>query len=193
LNPTLLFPNATTGKRGESNITTSGAAVWQQWNEHFYGKFDVSFSGFLINGDAGVLTNESLNMYTSFSPDGVVVSTDHDPHQHDTPPCFEQNNGGGWVLNQSLPVLHHVGDFNANASANAQYLKSMVDKDATAPDMQHRSSFYVLRTILKSASYMSDTVEAVKKALPALKFVDPYTMGLLVKCESGAIDCTLKK
>ena len=87
--------------------------------------------------------------------------------------------------------LHHVGDFNANASANAQYLKSMVDKDATAPDMQ--SSFYVLRTILKSASYMSNTVEAVKKALPALKFVDPYTMGLLVKCESGAIDCTLKK
>ena len=125
----------------------------------------------------------------------IYMFTNTNTDTHTNTPCFEQNNGGGWVLNQSLPVLHHVGDFNANASANAQYLKStcMVDKDATAPDMQHRSSFYVLRTILKSASYMNDTVEAVKKALPALKFVDPYTMGLLVKCESGAIDCTLKK
>jgi hypothetical protein len=62
----------------------------------------------------------------------IYMFTNTNTDTHTNTPCFEQNNGGGWVLNQSLPVLHHVGDFNANASANAQYLKSMVDKDATS-------------------------------------------------------------
>jgi len=37
-------------------------------------------------------------------------------------------------------------------------------------------SFYVVRSILQTASYM--------------EFVDPYTMGLLVKCHAGALNCT---
>ena len=81
LNPTLLLPNSTTGRRGDSNVTTSGAKPWIEWNTEWYNKFDVTFTGFLINGDAGVLTNASLEMYRSFSPDGVVVTTNHDPHQ----------------------------------------------------------------------------------------------------------------
>ena len=52
------------------------------------------------------------------------------------------------------------------------------------------SSFYVLRTILKSAGYMSDTVDEVMKVIPNMKFIDPYTMGLLVQCDNGVINCT---
>jgi hypothetical protein len=50
--------------------------------------------------------------------------------------------------------------------------------------------FYILRNILKSASYMADVAGAVTAAVPNMTFVDPYTLGLLVKCHSGAIACT---
>lgn len=125
LNPTLLLPDPKTGRRGESNITKSGAQAWIDWNTKWYvpaadihphsrmsglwplalfitnaahlrsimdaerqnwacwelryRQFDLSFTGFLINGDQGPLTNASLKMYDSFSPDGVVVTTAHDP------------------------------------------------------------------------------------------------------------------
>ena len=189
LNPTLLFPNKTTGKRGESNITASGAPAWSKWNKKWYEKFDVSFSGFLINGDAGLFTNQSLEMYTEFSSSGVVISTEKDPHQTDLHTRYEKNNGAGWTL-KDMPIMHHVGDFNANASDNAKYLKEMVNSDANQTDMQGKSSFYVLRTILKSAGYMSDTVDEVMKVIPNMKFIDPYTMGLLVQCDNGVINCT---
>ena len=60
LNPTLLLPDPKTGRRGESSVTKSGAAAWEKWNKMWYTKFDLSFTGFLINGDQGPLTNESL-------------------------------------------------------------------------------------------------------------------------------------
>eukprot|EP01047_Picozoa_sp_COSAG01_P012930 COSAG01_NODE_594_length_15086_cov_39.948805_13_plen_220_part_00 len=50
--------------------------------------------------------------------------------------------------------------------------------------------FYVLRNILKSAGWMVDVADAITKAVPKLTFVDPYSLGLLVKCHTGAIDCT---
>ena len=53
-----------------------------------------------------------------------------------------------------------------------------------------RPLFYVLRTILKSASYMVDVAEAVRKLVPELEVVDPYTLGLLVRCHEGVLDCS---
>ena len=39
-----------------------------------------SMLGFLINGDQGPLTNDSLKIYDAFSPDGVVVRRHHRSH-----------------------------------------------------------------------------------------------------------------
>jgi hypothetical protein len=36
LNPTLLLPDPKTGRRGESNVTKSGAQAWIDWNTHWY-------------------------------------------------------------------------------------------------------------------------------------------------------------
>ena len=47
---TLLLPDPKTGRRGDSNITKSGADAWVMWNTMWYKKFDLSFTGFLING-----------------------------------------------------------------------------------------------------------------------------------------------
>ena len=63
LNPTLLIPDKKTGKRGGSNVTESGAEDWIAWNQYWYSKFDLSFTGFLINGDQGALTEQALAMW----------------------------------------------------------------------------------------------------------------------------------
>lgn len=52
--------------------------------------------------------------------------------------------------------------------------------------------FYILRNILKSASYMVDVAGLVTAAVPNMTFVDPYSMGLLVKCHTGAVDCSTR-
>jgi hypothetical protein len=54
---------------------------------------------------------------------------------------------------------------------------------------QQKPLFYFLRSILKTATFMADAAAAIKGLVPAMEFVDPYTMGLLIKCESGAVDC----
>ena len=54
---------------------------------------------------------------------------------------------------------------------------------------QQKPLFYFLRNILRTATFMADAAAAIKGLVPAMEFVDPYTMGLLIKCESGAIDC----
>ena len=110
LNPTLLFPDPESGRRGESNITTSGAPDWIAWNTHWYEKFNLSFTGFLINGDAGPLTKESIAMYKSFSSSGVVVTTSHDDS------VIGRLSNGYAHCDSGVPVMHHVIDLPANVT-----------------------------------------------------------------------------
>eukprot|EP01051_Picozoa_sp_SAG22_P011776 SAG22_NODE_1163_length_5300_cov_18.540088_1_plen_206_part_00 len=50
--------------------------------------------------------------------------------------------------------------------------------------------FYILRNILKSATYMADVAAATTAAIPDMTFVDPYSLGLLVKCHTKTLDCS---
>jgi len=190
LNPTLLIPDPKTGKRGASNVTESGVVEWVAWNKYWYDKFDLSFTGFLINGDQGPLTNASLAMYDSFSPDGVVITTNHDA----TPAGKVQ--GAAWCDAGGTPVIHHTTDLSGNVTADIATIVTLVNADKkhfhpiSGPS---KPSFYFLRNILQTAGYMLDTAEGAMAALPGdLEFVDPYTMGLLVKCDSGVLDCSTK-
>ena len=157
-----------------------------------YEQFDLSFTGFLINGDAGPLTEQAVAIYDSFSPDGVVVTTGHDPHFSPGAPAgnmYEKENGGAWCDKGGTPVIHHVIDLPGTVSDAAGSITKIIAADKQKLDMRGQPSFYFLRNILKPASYMVDVANAAMAEEESLVFVDPYTMGLLVKCHSGAIDC----
>ena len=47
-----------------------------------------------------------------------------------------------------------------------------------------------LCSVVQSAGYMVDVATGAMNATDDLVFVDPYTMGLLVKCHCGVINCT---
>eukprot|EP00661_Eupelagonemidae_sp_cell13_P015996 gene15996-biopygen18756 len=49
--PPPLYINPKTGRRGASNVRKSGKDAWVAWNKQWYTQFDLSFTGFLINGD----------------------------------------------------------------------------------------------------------------------------------------------
>merc|ERR1711977_740187 len=102
------------------NITKSGADAWIKWNTAWYKKFDLGFTGFLINGDQGALTNDSIAIYDSFSPYGVVVSTGHDP-------IHPKVQGAAWTDAAGTPVIHHVTDMPANISAAANQVSAIVN------------------------------------------------------------------
>ena len=107
--------------------------------------------------------------YASFSPAGVVYSAPDDPRGG--------GNGGGLTA-EGVPIMHHVADLPVGISmADAeQQVQAYAAKQAgTAP------SFAVFRTILQPAAFHHDLATSASAASANLVWVDPVTMGVLVK------------
>jgi len=51
----------------------SGLAVWERHCARLYRQWDLSLTGFLIDGYARELSAEGLDAYARFSPDGMVT------------------------------------------------------------------------------------------------------------------------
>ena len=83
--------------------------------------------------------------------------------------------------------LHHVGDFNANASANAQYLKSMVDKDATSVE------FLCVKNNFEIGQLHERHGRGCQKSTTCLEICGSVHDGVVGQMRECAIDCTLKK
>lgn len=65
INPTELFAPRFSG-------LPSADAAWRAYATPWYQKFDVTFSGFLINGSSGRMTTDAHLLYRWFSWDGGV-------------------------------------------------------------------------------------------------------------------------
>jgi len=164
LNPTELFPPRV------SNISLSGGPVWQKWNERYYQQFDLSFTGFIINADAGTITPDVLDLYSKFSSNGIVLETSQDPNTT----VFGQS----WVW-KDMPVLHHVADLvNGDVDKSADMVVQFVNGQNTTS----LPSFMVFRTILQTATYHYNVAESsrARSALP-IEWVDPHTLGALAR------------
>eukprot|EP00050_Salpingoeca_kvevrii_P017165 m.62488 g.62488 ORF g.62488 m.62488 type:complete len:745 (+) comp7403_c0_seq4:45-2279(+) len=157
LNPTKLLPP-------RDSKLPSGADTWIRWNQAYYQQFDISFSGFLINGDAGPLTAAALDMYTSFSYNGVTGQQDK------VPPSSE--------LHGSMPVFHEAADIIEPDPASCA--KAVCDF-VRAGKLQ----FLMFRTILRSASDMLAATEAAQQLCPDLVFVGPHEAGYLARLAYG--------
>lgn len=170
LNPSQLIP-----PRAVSNIATSGVPAFQKWNRRLYSRFNLSFTGFVINGDAGVLAPDAEAIYDNFSPAGIVVSSAQD---HRGPSLK------GGVTAAGTPVIHHVADLpGGNVSAAAQMVA-----DTVTHASRQQPQFAVFRTILQTADFHVDVANAAENLVRglSLKWVDPLTLGALVKLEVEA-------
>ena len=153
INPTLLFqPRMFSG-------LPSADKLWIERNRFYYNKFNIKHTGFVINGEAGPLTNASDLMYTHFSPMG-----------------FTRQRGYTTLDETALIPGTRVPSFSETdlqGSNEVQQVLSFYRPN----DVR----FVVFRGVLRSASSYADLASQVQQIQPGMTFVDPYTFALLAR------------
>ncbi|NLH99244.1 MAG: hypothetical protein GX446_07100 [Chthonomonadales bacterium] len=151
LNPSYLVP-----PRPWSGLP-SGLRAWEEHCSRFYRQWDLSLTGFIIDGNARPTGGEVLDAYARFSPDGVVGQKT--PRE---------------AMHGSMPVMRMEYDLY-EADAGARVILSRA-----RPEVPR---FFMYRTILWSPTKLKELMDAVK-ADPRgrdIEFVDPHTTMLLLK------------
>ncbi|CAF1016786.1 unnamed protein product [Adineta ricciae] len=153
LNPTQLFE-----PRMFSGLPRADA-LWIDRNRYYFNKFNIKHTGFVINGDAGPLTNQSDLMYTKFSPLG-----------------FTRQQGYTTLGETALIPGTRVPSFTETDLIDGSEVQQILSC--------YRSQtvrFVVFRGVLRSATNYANITENVEKLQPNITFVDPYTFALLAR------------
>lgn len=151
LNPGFLTP-----PRTHSGLP-SGLSAWERHCQHFFRQWDISLTGFVIDGYAPGLSPEGLDAYARFSPDGIVAQKIEPLGVH---------NG--------MPFLRMGGDLPAGPREAAQMLYR--GTQGSLP------RFGVFRSILRTPTWYA----AVQRELEQIAgdevcVVDLYTLLWLVR------------
>ncbi len=132
---------------------------WNAWENHcakFFTQWDISLTGFVLDGNAPALTTEGLDAYARFSSDGIVA----------------QKIAVSGVYNE-MPYVRMGEDLPSDAAAAA--VRINVNCQGTAPE------FKVFRSILKSPSWYKQVDAEVAKLNGGIVMVDLYTLMELLK------------
>lgn len=160
VNPTQLFP-----PRSPSGLA-SGEALWQRHCRPCYGRFGLSFTGFLINGLAGPVSAAAEAMYRPFSVNGIVNPD-------------VGNHGGLLHLEDTMPAFVMTSDLSGNLTNDRNLIGSRVQAGTR--------QFLVFRSILQGAGYYVALNSAVQTARPeaAYVFCDPMMFSFLGRKAAG--------
>lgn len=151
LNPGLLTP-----PRGHSNLP-SGVAAWEKHCAALYRRWDITLTGFVIDGNGPGLAPEGMDAYARFSPDGIVAQKI-----------------GALGVHRGMPYIRMRADLPHSPEEAARAIVHYAD--GTTP------RFLVCRSILKQPSwYQSVNQEVARLAGDEVKVVDLYTLLCLVK------------
>jgi hypothetical protein len=152
-----LNPRALT-LRPESQLP-SGLKAWTEHCRRYYQRWDMTITGFILDGAAGASTDLEFGAYRSFGPDGAGTHYDEKPQVHaGLPACREQDLPDDVV--QAAAVI---------ASAAAQ--------------QSGRPAFFWARSILKSPKWYADLSRTLAERHPEAQVVavDPYTFFGLIR------------
>ncbi|MFW5697013.1 MAG: hypothetical protein ACOCX1_00460, partial [Fimbriimonadaceae bacterium] len=134
----------------------SGLDKWSEHSKREYGQWDLSLTGFVIDGYGPPMNDEVKRAYADFSPDGVVAQK--------VPP-YSQVNG--------VPFVRMGADLTPEIESSADVIAN------EAP--QEGPWFKMYRTVLWSPTQHRDLMNAVKERRPDVEFVDSHTLFQLLK------------
>lgn len=137
----------------------SGLAKWEEHCRGYYARWDMSITGFILDGAAGASTDTEFAAYHRFSPDGAGTHFERGPAMHvGLATCPERD----------LPD-------SSQAAA-----KLIADRAKTA---RNGPVFLWARSILKSPGWYADVSRFLKDQYPdaAVEVVDPYTFFGLIR------------
>ena len=156
-----LNPGDLDGDRPFSHLP-SGLETWEAHCRRYYQTWDLSLTGFVIDGDARPMSADALTAYARFSPDGFVAQK---------LPAYS-----GLVPGTQTPFLTMGADM-PNPDQTDEALRRI--QATLAGDKDAGPHFHIFRTILWSPMAHQRLFTRLQ-ALPNVRVVDPYTlMGLL--------------
>ncbi len=148
LNPThLIEPRVHSG-------LPSGLEAWVAHNQTYYERFDLTVTGFLLNGFQ-YINEEVQKAYARFSPDGVITQ------EYDGPAAVE-----GTVFQQ---LFHNIGPYGTLREAADVIYDSLTVTEAP--------QFIVYRTVLVPPTHLVNLLAMIREERPELQLepLDPYT------------------
>ena len=137
-----------------------GWDCWVEYCSNYFEKFDLSITGFVIDGFSPGMGDEGLDRYMEFSPEGLIGQK--------IPPQA--------VHRGTMPVVRMQLDLHGeNERQAADILEGMVGMGGPR--------FLPIRTILKTPSWHKDVMDRVyaSDVGERVRFVDPFRFMLLLK------------
>ncbi len=151
-----LNPGMLVAPRPDSGLP-DGLAAWVAHNRPYAERYDLSITGFIIDGHSPGMGEKGFDAYLEFSPDGLVGQK--------IPPQG--------LHRDTLPYLQMKLDLHGNPQEAGVRIANLA--------ITRRPHFMFIRTILKSPSWHKDTMAQAQADNPNVTFVDPYTFFALLK------------
>lgn len=131
----------------------SGLTAWKNHCIPYYARWDLSITGFIVDGYAPALTDEGLACYEAFSPNGIVPQK--------TPLASLYGN---------MPILRADLDITNNDPkvAATEIVNRVKERQAQIP-------FHWFRNILKTPTWYVDVVAEIEKQNPNIVLLDAPT------------------
>lgn len=126
----------------------SGLDAWANHCKKYYRQWDLSITGFVIDGHGPGLDEKGLDCYASFSPNGIV------------PQKIPLT-----LLHKQMPVIRADYDVNDNDPAKAAAL--IVERVSKRP-----VPFHWFRSILKTPTWYVQVMEEVHKLDPTIELIE---------------------
>jgi len=135
----------------------SGLDAWADHCRKYFNRWDLTITGFVIDGTAPGLSKEGLDCYASFSPDGIV------------PQKIPLT-----LLHGEMPVLRSDEDVIAENPKEAAL--HVIDRVGKRP-----IPFHWFRNILKTPTWYKDVVSEIRVLNPSVELLDAPTFFALYK------------
>lgn len=126
----------------------SGLDAWANHCKKYYRQWDLSITGFVIDGEGPGLDEEGLDCYASFSPNGIVPQK---------VPLT--------LLHNQMPVMR--SDYDINDTDPCKAAAMIVERVSKRP-----VPFHWFRNILKSPSWYIQVMEEVRKLDSSIELLD---------------------
>ena len=165
-----LNPGMLTAPRLDSGVS-DGWRSWTRYNQEYFRRYDLSITGFIIEGFGPFMGDKGFAAYDSFSPDGLMLETGSK--------SFDLVG----LYDDKLPYIRHRLDLDgAPKQAGATLIARVA---AEKKDFPSGPQFLMARTILKTPTWHAGTMAAAKAAPGGerIEFVDVYTFFLLLKTQ----------
>lgn len=151
-----LNPGYLTPLRPQSGLP-SGMPAWERHCAGLYQQWDISLTGFVIDGFARPLSSAGLDAYARFSPDGIV--TQKIPLQG---------------VHQGMPYLQINADLKGSPTEVAGIIRQAVGGSL--------ANFAVFRSVLKTPTWHAQVEQELRRlAGDEVKVVDLYSLLWLVR------------